>query len=250
MLHVINCVDPVVAPAPPLPISTSSGSIPQVTVEFGLVHGASGSAMLRIGATEAVCSIFGPRVESSGGSVFSDKGRIEVDVKYTTFATPPANRLLAAPESETFLSERLAEALNATICREKYPKCTISVFVVITQGCGNELAACLAACSMALADAAIETLDIIAPCTVLIRGNEALLNPMVHGVAPSTVSLTTSYSPVLDSFPHITLKGRVDVDKMKELFEIAKKGSLLMRKELSNSIQMKVLGTGRIQHKL
>jgi ribonuclease PH len=238
-----NCVDPVLIPTPALPSMPAGDCLPPVSVEYGLVHDASGSVLLRIGSTEAVCSIFGPRVESSGGSIFSDIGRIEVDVKYSSFATPPANRMFAPPDSDSFLSERLVEALNATVCRDKYPKCTISIYVVITQSCGNELSTALAACSLALVDAAIEIVDIIAPCTVLIRDNEAHINPMFGKKNISDVALTASYSPALDSFPHVYLKGRVDVNKMKDLLEIAKKGSLLMRKELSASIRAKVLET-------
>ncbi|CAM9464856.1 unnamed protein product, partial [Ectocarpus fasciculatus] len=197
-------------------------SLPTVTADFGLVHGASGSASVRIGATEAVCSIFGPRVESSGGGVFSDSGRIAVDVRYGVFAGPAPNRSLSSAESESSLAERLLDALNTTVCLQKYPKCTISVFVVISQSCGSELSAALAACSLALVDAAIEVADIIAPCTALLRNDSIDLYPVLSKRCPSDVFVTAAYSPALDSFPQLYLRGRVDVQTMVKLFEIAK----------------------------
>lgn len=236
-----NCVDPLLDTDAVLPSRNAASSIPAVITEYGVVHDASGSALVRIGWTEAVCSIFGPRVESSGGSSFSDVGRIEVDVKYSSFATPPANRGLTPPETESFLAERLQEALNTTVCREKYPKCTISVYVVITQACGNELSAALAASSLALVDAAIEVIDIIAPCNVVIREDLMQINPAVSKKNVSEASLTVSYSPSFDSYPHVFWKGRIDMSKMNEVFEIAKQGSMLMRQELSASIRKRVL---------
>jgi ribonuclease PH len=211
-------------------------------VQYGLVEGASGSARVRIGDTEAVCSLFGPRVENTGASTFSDVGRVQVDVKYCPFAIA-ANSSASSSPPEAALAERLLEALSCTICLDKYPKCTISVFIVIMQSCGNELGAALTACSQALLDAAIEVTDIIAPCTVTVRDGVAELNSAFLARRPAEVSLTAAYSPSVDAFPHVYLNGRIDPAKLTELFAIARKGSLLMRQELSTIIKEKVLKT-------
>ncbi|TQE07266.1 hypothetical protein C1H46_007088 [Malus baccata] len=53
----------------------------------GAVNCASGSAYAEFGNTKVIVSLFGPR-ESKKAMMYSDIGRLNCDVSYTTFATP------------------------------------------------------------------------------------------------------------------------------------------------------------------
>lgn len=246
----INCRDPV--PAQDAESESTSAAVPGTSnpapamhIEYGLVQGASGSTRVRFGDTEAVCSVFGPRVDTSGQSTFSDTGRVQVDVKYCPFACPGSSISAAQPPSEAEITERLIEALKCTICLDKYPKCTVSVFVVIMQSGGNELSAALVASSLAMVDAAIEVTDIIAPCTVVVRGGVAQMNPtsVWQCAGAPDVSLTAAHSPGQDAFPLVYLKGRLETEKLTELLMVAKKGSEIVRMGISASLKEKVLSS-------
>ncbi|KAA8544074.1 hypothetical protein F0562_021749 [Nyssa sinensis] len=53
----------------------------------GAVNAASGSAYAEFGNTKVIVSVFGPR-ESKKAMMYSDIGRLNCNVSYTTFATP------------------------------------------------------------------------------------------------------------------------------------------------------------------
>ena len=220
-------------------------SAPVVEAEFGFVKDASGSARVRLGETEVVCSIFGPRVESGGGSVFSDIGRLQINVKYGPFAVPVDFGTAADPEDT--LADLLQEALSSIICLEKYPKCTISIFVVIMQACGSELACILSSASLALIDAAIEVKDVLAPCTVAVTDAVVDMYPAHTDLATTDAVLTACYSPALESFAHVYFKGRVTPSKMSGLLEVAKRGSQQMRSIMSLNIARNAQNFGKMK---
>jgi exosome complex component MTR3 len=53
----------------------------------GSVNSASGSAYAEFGNTKVIVSVFGPR-ESKKAMLYSDIGRLNCNISYTTFATP------------------------------------------------------------------------------------------------------------------------------------------------------------------
>ncbi|KAK9930068.1 hypothetical protein M0R45_027125 [Rubus argutus] len=53
----------------------------------GAVNAVAGSAYAEFGNTEVIVSVFGPR-ESKKAMMYSDIGRLNCNVSYTTFATP------------------------------------------------------------------------------------------------------------------------------------------------------------------
>ncbi|XP_056864442.1 exosome complex component RRP41-like [Raphanus sativus] len=58
-------------------------------LQTGAVSSASGSAYAEFGNTKVIVSVFGPR-ESKKATSYSDVGRLNCNVSYTTFAAPPA----------------------------------------------------------------------------------------------------------------------------------------------------------------
>ena len=61
-----------------------------VFVKTGVISQASGSAYVEFDATKVMCGVYGPRQGGKTGTATNDRGRLDVDVKLATFATPGA----------------------------------------------------------------------------------------------------------------------------------------------------------------
>ncbi|KAL0417708.1 UNVERIFIED_CONTAM: Receptor-like serine/threonine-protein kinase NCRK [Sesamum radiatum] len=116
----------------------------------GAVNSASGSAYAEFGNTKVIVSVFGPR-ESKKAMMYSDTGRLNCNVSYTTFATPIRGQ---APETKD-LSSMLHKALEGAIILKSFPKTTVDVFALVLESGGSDLPVITTCASLALADAGI-----------------------------------------------------------------------------------------------
>jgi len=62
-------------------------------MQTGPTTAASGSAYGEFGKTKVIVSVFGPR-ESKKAMMYSDVGRLNCNVSYTTFATPVRGQVI------------------------------------------------------------------------------------------------------------------------------------------------------------
>ncbi|KAM3267501.1 hypothetical protein P3S67_032257 [Capsicum chacoense] len=127
----------------------------------GAVSTAAGSAYAEFGNTKVIVSVFGPR-ESKKAMMYSDTGRLNCDVSYTTFATP--HRGQGSDNKE--LSSMLHKALEGAIILESFPKTCVDVFAVVLESGGSDLPVVISCASLALADAGILLYDLVASVSV------------------------------------------------------------------------------------
>lgn len=73
---------------------------------------------------------YGPREGSR--AAFSEEGRLRVDVKFATFATPIRGVFGQGPEQKQ-LSSQVAQALHAAVLFERFPKAEVDVFVLVLE---------------------------------------------------------------------------------------------------------------------
>lgn len=59
------------------------------------------------------------------------------------------------------MSSILTQALSPAVMLAKLPKCVVSIYVVVLESDGGELAAAINCASLALIDAAVEMYDIV-----------------------------------------------------------------------------------------
>ncbi|WJX90233.1 Exosome complex component RRP41-like [Trifolium repens] len=127
----------------------------------GAVNAASGSAYAEFGNAKVIVSVFGPR-ESKKAMMYSDTGRLNCNVSYTTFAT-----LVRGQDSDhKEYSSMLHKALEGAIILESFPKTTVDVFALVLQSSGSELPVVISCASLALADAGILMYDLVASVSV------------------------------------------------------------------------------------
>ena len=92
---------------------------------------------------------------------------LEVNMQTTPFA-PPGDRRNVNPTTDRRLIEQshlLQKALSASILLHLYPKCKISVAVVVLADDGGRLEAAINAATLALMDAGIPLKDMVCACS-------------------------------------------------------------------------------------
>ncbi|KAF8051274.1 hypothetical protein N665_1756s0013, partial [Sinapis alba] len=122
-------------------------------LQTGVVSSASESAFAEFSNTKVIVSIFGPR-ESKKATSYSDVGRLNCNVSFTTFASPAIG---SQGTDHKEYSSMLQKALEGVIMMETFPKTTVDVFALVLESGGSNLA---------LADAGIMMYDLITAVSV------------------------------------------------------------------------------------
>lgn len=139
----------------------SSDELRAAFMQLGVVSGAAGSAYVELNRTRVVCSVYGPRNDTRSRREFSNEGQLVCDVKYAPFADKVGRRERGQDADELEMSSILTQALAPAVMLHKLPKCVVSIYVVVLESDGGELAAAINCASLALVDAAVEMYDVV-----------------------------------------------------------------------------------------
>ncbi|KAK4741879.1 hypothetical protein SAY87_025467 [Trapa incisa] len=181
----------------------------------GAVNAASGSAYVEIGNTKVIVSVFGPR-ESKKAMKYSDIGRLNCNVNYTSFSTPVRGQQLDHKE----YSSMLHKALEGAIILESFPKTTVDVFALVLESGGSDLPIVISCASLALADAGIMMYDLVASVSVYSLGVNLVIDPISEEESYQDGSLLISYMPSRKEVTQLTVTGEWSTDKINEAMNI------------------------------
>jgi exosome complex component MTR3 len=221
----------------------------EISCDTGVINGASGSAFISFGDTKVFCAIYGPRANQRGAvsGPFSDSGLLECDVRIA--ATNNSHSLSSS--SEPRISQQLRDALAPSVRLSCYPKAVISIYAVIVQSAGSELAAVISCASLALADASIEVNDFVCATTVgLSKSTEGTIESKpILTIDPSKeecegiTSMLTMSSMVNcnAALTHVSVEGFLSPNEFALSVELAKSGCFYLRTVFINCMKRRQL---------
>ncbi|KAM7496774.1 hypothetical protein LguiA_021188 [Lonicera macranthoides] len=181
----------------------------------GAVNAASGSAYAEFGNTKVIVSVFGPR-ESKKAMMYSDIGRLNCNVSYTTFATPVRGQ---GPDCKEF-SSMLHKALEGAIIVDTFPKTTVDVFALVLESGGGDLPVVISCASIALADAGIMMYDLVASVSVSCLGKNLVIDPISEEESYQDGSLMITCLPSRNEVTQLTVSGEWSTPKIHEAMEL------------------------------
>jgi len=181
----------------------------------GAVNSASGSAYAEFGNTKVIVSVFGPR-ESKKAMMYSDSGRLNCNVSYTTFATPVRGQ---GSDHKEF-SSILHKALEGAIILDSFPKTTVDVFALVLESGGGDLPVVISCASLALADAGIMMYDLIASVSVSCLGKNLVIDPVSDEESYQDGSLMITCMPSRNEVTQLTVTGEWSTPKIHEAMEL------------------------------
>lgn len=131
-----------------------------IKIEAGVLKNADGSAYVEIGKNKVLAAVYGPR-ECHPRHLQNPQKAI-IQVKYNMMAFSVSDRKRPGPDRRSVeISKITAEALEAVVLTELYPRASIDVYIEILQANAGTRCAGLTAASVALADAGIPMKDIV-----------------------------------------------------------------------------------------
>ncbi|GAV75871.1 RNase_PH domain-containing protein/RNase_PH_C domain-containing protein [Cephalotus follicularis] len=181
----------------------------------GAVNSASGSAYAEFGNTKVIVSVFGPR-ESKKAMMFSDIGRLNCNVSYTTFATPVRGQGSDHKEH----SSMLHKALEGAIILESFPKTTVDVFALVLESGGSDLPVVITCASLALADAGIMMYDLVTSVSVSCLGKNLLIDPILEEESYQDGSLTIACMRSRYEVTQLTITGEWSTPNINEAMQL------------------------------
>ncbi|KAG4979842.1 hypothetical protein JHK82_033089 [Glycine max] len=186
----------------------------------GAVNAASGSAYAEVGNTKVIVSVFGPR-ESKKAMMYSDIGRLNCNVSFTTFATP----IRGQGSDHKEYSSMLHKALEGAIILETFPKTTVDVFALVLESSGNfvvkatlpgDLPVVISCASLALADAGIMMYDLVASVSVSCFNKNLVIDPVLEEENGQDGSLMITCMPSRYEITQLTVTGEWSTPKINE----------------------------------
>ncbi|KAL6276136.1 hypothetical protein ACE6H2_019737 [Prunus campanulata] len=183
--------------------------------QIGVVAAAARSAYADFGSTKVIVSVFGPR-ESKKAMMYSDVGRLNCNVSYTTFATPVRGQ---GSDHKEF-SSMLHKALEGAIILETFPKTTVDVFALVLESGGSDLPVAMSCASLALADAGIMMYDLVTSVSVSCLGKNLVFDPTLEEESYQDGSLILTCMPSRDEVTQLTITGEWSTPKINEGMKI------------------------------
>ncbi|KAJ8768773.1 hypothetical protein K2173_023677 [Erythroxylum novogranatense] len=179
------------------------------------VSAASGSAYAEFGNTKVIVSVFGPR-ESKKAMMYSDVGRLNCNVTYTTFATP----IRGQGSDHKEFSSMLHKALEGAIMLETFPKTTVDVFALVLESGGSDLPVVVSCASLALADAGIMMYDLVAGVSVSCLGKNLVIDPILEEESCQDGSLMITCMPSRYEVSQLTVTGEWSTGNLNEAMQL------------------------------
>ncbi|KAH7103846.1 ribosomal protein S5 domain 2-like protein [Auriculariales sp. MPI-PUGE-AT-0066] len=177
--------------SPPVFDDSQNGALPQfsstrigrqprdirpIFLQTGLITQANGSAYIEIEHTKIACAVYGPRQLKN--VAYSDRGRLNVEVKFAPFACP-TRRVPNKDAEDRSVASLVHQALLPAVRLELLPKSSLDVFVTVLEadGLAGVAAAASIAASAALAHAGVEMLGLVTSCAATVVDGHIWLDP-------------------------------------------------------------------------
>lgn len=134
-------------------------------IEIGVLKNADGSAYVELGNTKVLAAVYGPREVVPRHEELVDRAIIRCRYRMLSFST--TERKSPAPSRrEIELSKVIREALEPAILSHYYPRTAIDIFIEVINADGGTRSAGVVASALAIADAGIPMLDLVAAVAV------------------------------------------------------------------------------------
>lgn len=194
-----------------------------IRIEVGVLKNADGSSYVEFGDTKVLAAVYGPREVVPRHEELADRAIIRCRYRMLSFST--SERKSPAPSRrEIELSKVIREALEPAIISQNYPRTAIDVFIEVINADGGTRTAGITATALALADAGIAMLDLVAAVAIgKVDGVLVLdINELedMYGEADMPVAAM----PGLNKITMIQLNGVLTSQEFKQALSLALKG--------------------------
>ncbi|MFP4045670.1 MAG: exosome complex exonuclease Rrp41 [Candidatus Aenigmatarchaeota archaeon] len=195
----------------------------EMEAKAGILENADGSGYFRMGKTEAVAAVQGPRELHPQHMQKAKRAILRCRYSLTPFSTE--DRVRPGPSRRSReINKVVRDALSSVIFLEEFPSATIDLFTdVITADAGTRCVA-LNAGAIALADAGIPMKGLVSACAAGKVDDTVVLDVMSEEDKYGQVDLPVAISHNNDQITLMQMDGIASEKEMDEMIKLAKKG--------------------------
>ncbi len=194
-----------------------------LSIKAGVIPNADGSAYLEWGQNKVYVGVYGPRECLPKHTARSDRAVIKAVYRMATFSVP--DRKNPRPNRRDMeISKVISEALERAVFVEQYPNTQIDVHVEVMDSNAGSRVACLAAASVALADAGLPMRDMVAATGVGKAFNELVLDlNKEEEDASDAVDIPIAILPNSEEIVLLQMDGLLTREELEKLMPMAMK---------------------------
>lgn len=137
-----------------------------IRIDIGVLKNADGSAIVEYGNTKVLAAVYGPREVVPRHEELADRAIVRCRYRMLSFSTTGERKSPAPSRREIELSKVIREALEPAILSSQFPRTAIDIFIEVINADGGTRTAGITAAAVALADAGIPMLDLVAAVAV------------------------------------------------------------------------------------
>jgi len=195
----------------------------ETTMEVGVLEEADGSAMVEVGNTRVVASVFGPQDLHAKHLQESDRAVIKMRYNMAPFSVD--DRMRPGPNRRAKEIGLVAKrALEPALELEQFPTAGIDISMEIIESDGGTRVTGINAAALALADAGIPMKGLVSACAAGVVEDTAVLD--VNGVEDKKGNADIPIALVNgeDRISLLQMDGDIDKETLDECLSLAKDG--------------------------
>ena len=194
-----------------------------IKMEVGVLDKSDGSAYVEFGKTHVYAAVFGPKEAHPKHLALPERAILNCRYHMASFSVEE-RKTLGMTRREVELSKVIREALETVIFLEEFPRTSIDVYIEVVQADGGTRTTGLTAASLALADAGIPMIDLVAAVAVGKVDGQLVLDINDVEDKYGEADLPIGISPRLNSIVLLQLNGRLTREEFPKALELAQKG--------------------------
>jgi len=195
----------------------------KIEAEVGVVKNAVGSARFKIGNTEAIAAVYGPK---DVNRFLQDAEKGILRCTYNMMAFSGSERVRPGPSRRSKEISMVTEkALIPVLDLKSFPSTVIDVSIEMTQADAGTRCAGINAASMALADAGIPMKDLVAAIAIgrIEKKIVVDVNKEEEDYEGGMADIPMAFAPRMNKVTLLQLDGEATREQLKEALEVGKK---------------------------
>jgi exosome complex component RRP41 len=230
------------------PSKRKNNELRPIEAQAGVIEKADGSARFKIGDTEALAAVYGPRELHPRFLQNPKKGILRCSYSMMPFSGD-GNRVRPGPSRRSKEISLVTEkALLPVLDLKDYPNTVVDVFIELPQTDAGSRCAGICAAAIALADAGITMKDMVSAVSVGFLGKDMVVDldgAEEHLDDNETPDIPMAMIPVSEEITLLQLDGIVEKKRLKEVFEFAKPALI----EIANKQREAILNKYKVKQK-
>lgn len=213
----------------------------ETKMEIGVLEEADGSAMVEVGNTRIIASVFGPQDLHPRHLQESDRAVIKMRYNMAPFSVD--DRMRPGPNRRAKEIGLVAKrALEPALELEHFPTAGIDISMEVIESDGGTRAAGITAASLALADAGMPMKGLVSSCASGVVGEHVVLD--VNGKEDKEGNADIPIATINggEEITLLQMDGDLTVDQVDECVELAKRGCADLDRMQRETIQEKYGG--------